>query len=199
MKIVELDAKGLSCPHPVIAAAKALDEMGEGTLLVLVDTESARDNVKRMAEGRGCAVLVEGMDDTFRLSIITAAAAQGESTALSVEGGVRTPVVYLFNSDFIGGNRELGKVLVKGFLDAIAALPRRESTIILISNGVKLASAGSYVLDSLRALCAAGCEILICGTCLDYFKIRTEVEVGRVSNALEIMERLTDAGKVVHM
>lgn len=199
MKIVEVNAMGLPCPHPVVTAAKALEELGEGMLVVLVDTESARDNVKRMAEGRGCAVSVEGMDDTFRLSITTGVAAQGESTALSGGGGVRTPVVYFFNSDFIGSNRELGKVLVKGFLDAIAALPRRESTIILISNGVKLATAGSYVLDSLRALCAAGCELLICGTCLDYFKIRTKVQVGRISNALEIMERLTGAGNVVHM
>lgn len=199
MKIVEVNARGLPCPHPVAAANKALDEMGEGTLVVLVDTEVARDNVKRMAESRGCTVSVEGMGDTFRLSVTTPAQGQHRHAVLPAESSARASVVYLLDADFIGSNRELGKVLVKGFLDAIAALPRRESTFILISNGVKLATAGSYVLDSLGALCSAGCELLICGTCLDFFKIRADLQVGRVSNALEIMERLTGAGNVVHL
>ena len=199
MNIVEVNAMGLPCPHPVIAATKALDEMGEGTLVVVVDTEVARDNVKRMAESRRCTVSVEGREDTFRLSITKASLAHEKSSAFPDDKGVAETVVYLFDADFIGSNRELGKVLVKGFLDAIAALPRREMTVILISNGVKLATAGSYVLDSLRALCSAGCEILICGTCLDFFKIRADLQVGRVSNALEIMERLTGAGNVVHL
>ena len=199
MKIVEVNAKGLPCPHPVVAATKALEDITEGTLVVLVDSEVARDNVKRMAESRGCTVSVDGMEDTFRLSITKVSLAHDKRVDLPDDKGVAETVVYLFNADFIGSNRELGKVLVKGFLDAIASLPRRKSTIILISNGVKLAAAGSYVLDSLTALCSAGCELLICGTCLDFFKIRTDVQVGRVSNALEIMEKLTGAGKVVHL
>jgi selenium metabolism protein YedF len=107
------------------------------------------------------------------------------------------PLVYLFDSDFIGTNRDLGKVLVNGFLNAIHSLPKRKSAIILISNGVKLATSGSYVLDTLKQFEQAGFTILICGTCLDFFKIREKVAVGTISNALEIMETLTTAGKVV--
>jgi len=105
--------------------------------------------------------------------------------------------VYLFDSDFIGTNRDLGKILVNGFLNAIPSLPKRRSTIILISNGVKLAASRSYVLDTLKQFEQTGMSILICGTCLDFFKIREKVEVGVISNALEIMEALTTATKIV--
>jgi hypothetical protein len=42
-----------------------------------------------------------------------------------------------------------------------------------------------------------GYEMLICGTCLDYFKIRDKVKVGTISNAVEIVQTLTRSGKVV--
>ena len=106
-------------------------------------------------------------------------------------------IAYLFESDFIGTNRELGKVLSNGFLNAILELPKRKSAVVLISSGVKLAIKKSYVLDKLNGLEKKGFKILICGTCLDYFKIREKVAVGNISNALEIMECLTNADKVI--
>ena len=106
-------------------------------------------------------------------------------------------IVYLFESDFIGTNRELGKVLSNGFLTAIEELPERKSSIVLISKGVKLAIKKSYVLNRLKSLEEKGFDVLICGTCLDYFKIRGKVDVGKISNALEIMECMTDADKVI--
>ncbi len=105
--------------------------------------------------------------------------------------------MYLFESDFIGTNRELGKVLSNGFLNAIEELPERKSSIVLISKGVKLAIKKSYVLNRLKSLEEKGFDILICGTCLDYFKIREKVDVGNISNALEIMECMTEADKVI--
>ena len=59
-------------------------------------------------------------------------------------------IVYLFDSDHIGSNRELGKVLVNGFLNAALSLPNKNCTVILISNGVKLATKGSYALRGVR-------------------------------------------------
>ena len=69
--------------------------------------------------------------------------------------------MYLFESDFIGTNRELGKVLSNGFLNAIEELPKRKSSIVLISKGVKLAIKKSYVINSLKSLEEKGFDILI--------------------------------------
>jgi TusA-related sulfurtransferase len=51
-----VDARGLSCPQPVIMT---LDEIKRGTekeIVVLVDTDTSRENVTRAAESQGCRV-----------------------------------------------------------------------------------------------------------------------------------------------
>lgn len=197
MKTVEVNAKGLACPQPVVLSMKALAEMESGKVIVSVDNEVARDNVKRMAEHEGCTVTVEGKGDGFELQITRVPPAKFSTELITDKKVVGETLVYLFESDFIGRNRELGKILINGFLNAITALPKRKSKIVLISNGVRLATAGSYVLDTLLELKKSGFEILICGTCLDFFKIRDKVQVGTISNALEIMGALTNESRVV--
>jgi selenium metabolism protein YedF len=198
MKKIEMNAKGLSCPQPVMMTKNALAEIERGEVVVTVDSEVARDNVKRMAESEGCSVSIEDQGNNVYSLHLTKVGSSTASQELAIEKKLtHEPLVYLFDADFIGGNRELGKVLVNGFLNAIPSLPKRKSTIVLISNGVKLAIAGSYVLDTLKQFEQTGFTILICGTCLDFFKIREKVQAGTVSNALEIMEALTTAVKVV--
>jgi tRNA 2-thiouridine synthesizing protein A len=198
MKKIEVNAKGLACPQPVVMTKNALGEIEEGEVMVTVDGELARENVKRMAENEGCSVSVEDQDDDiYALHITKVGSAAISQEPVAEKQLTQEPLVYLFDADFIGSNRELGKVLVNGFLNAIPSLPKRKSIIILISNGVKLATSGSYVLDTLKKFEEMGFTILICGTCLDFFKIREKVEVGTISNALEIMEALTTAAKVV--
>ena len=199
MKTVEIDARGLPCPQPVVLSMKALAEIENGKIIVSVDNHVARDNVKRMAEHEGCAVTVEGKGDVFELQITREPKAKFSPEWITDQKVMGETLVYLFESDFIGRNRELGKILINGFLNAITSLPKRKSRIVLISNGVRLATAGSYVLDTLLELKQSGFEILICGTCLDFFKIRDKVRVGTISNALEIMGALTNATKVVKL
>ena len=55
----EVDARGLTCPHPVLETDKVLKEMERGTIVTIVDNAAARDNVKRLAESKGCTVSIE--------------------------------------------------------------------------------------------------------------------------------------------
>jgi peroxiredoxin family protein len=103
----------------------------------------------------------------------------------------------LFDADFIGGNRELGKVLANGFLKAAASLDGMQGCVILISNAVRLAAEGSYALEVLSQLSSRGVRILLCGTCVDFFGIRDKLRIGTVSNALEIMATMAQASKVI--
>uniref|UniRef100_UPI000AF17486 sulfurtransferase TusA family protein n=1 Tax=Clostridium sp. NkU-1 TaxID=1095009 RepID=UPI000AF17486 len=50
-----VDARGLTCPQPVIKAKEALKDMGEGTLKVLVDNEIAVQNVMKLGNYEGFA------------------------------------------------------------------------------------------------------------------------------------------------
>jgi tRNA 2-thiouridine synthesizing protein A len=64
-----VDARGLSCPQPVILTRKAM-EAGEFPIEVLVETVTSRENVRRVAEKAGLQVQVEEVEgDEFKLII----------------------------------------------------------------------------------------------------------------------------------
>lgn len=51
-----IDARGLSCPQPVLDTLAKIEAMGSGELEVLVDTEASKENVARAAQGKGWRV-----------------------------------------------------------------------------------------------------------------------------------------------
>ncbi|MFH1514302.1 MAG: sulfurtransferase TusA family protein [bacterium] len=60
-----IDARGLSCPQPVILTRRKIKEIDEGEFTVLVDNEIAKNNVIRAAAKRGWTVsntIVDGSD-----------------------------------------------------------------------------------------------------------------------------------------
>jgi selenium metabolism protein YedF len=198
MNVIEVNAIGKPCPQPVVMTKKALAEAGKAGVVVFVDNEAARDNVVRMVEKEGFKVKTyRKTKKGFKVEIKKDLSPEKKKSGNTKKVLSKEKIVYLFESDFIGTNRELGKVLSNGFLNAIEELPKRKSSIVLISKGVKLAIKKSYVLNRLKSLEEKGFEILICGTCLDYFKIRGKVDAGKISNALEIMECITEAEKVI--
>ena len=66
---VEIDARGLPCPQPVISTKKALEEIEEGTVTVLVDSAESCENVRRFAQSQGYHVRITEQDMAFCLAI----------------------------------------------------------------------------------------------------------------------------------
>ena len=64
----KIDARGLSCPQPVLITKKAI-EKDEFPIEIIVETITSRENVKRIAENDGCAVKVEEVGDEFKLTL----------------------------------------------------------------------------------------------------------------------------------
>lgn len=54
-----VDARGLSCPQPVMLTHQAIQKLGKGTFEVLVDSDTSRENVSRIAQNSGWKVDVE--------------------------------------------------------------------------------------------------------------------------------------------
>lgn len=66
----QIDARGLSCPEPVIRTRKALEDLNKGEgLEVLVETVTSRENVLRTVKSLGCTATAEEIADGFRLLI----------------------------------------------------------------------------------------------------------------------------------
>jgi tRNA 2-thiouridine synthesizing protein A len=63
----EVDARGFSCPIPVVRTRKAMDESPGEEIAVLVETEVSKENVCRLAESQGYSVESEKLEDDYRL------------------------------------------------------------------------------------------------------------------------------------
>jgi tRNA 2-thiouridine synthesizing protein A len=63
----KIDARGLSCPQPVILTNRKIKEMGEGVFEVLVDTDTSRENISRLAQQSGWDVEVKKVDADYCL------------------------------------------------------------------------------------------------------------------------------------
>jgi selenium metabolism protein YedF len=185
-----IDAKGLPCPQPVVLAKKALEEGGFELLEILVDNDAARENVARFAEHGGHSVeAVETANGVSTIRIrrsesVGATSAAAQSEARPRDGGVET--VFISRATIGSGNDELGALLMKGFVSTLLELPPLPDRIIFMNGGVALAVEGSPCLGQLSALAERGIEILSCGTCLDFYKIKDKLAVGKITNMLEI-------------
>ncbi|WP_072585964.1 sulfurtransferase TusA family protein [Clostridium sporogenes] len=65
--LVQIDARGISCPQPVLMTKKALANNKEG-IDVIVDNMTARGNVERFMKNSGYKVIIEEKEDDFILS-----------------------------------------------------------------------------------------------------------------------------------
>lgn len=63
-----VDARGLSCPEPVLMTQKALNAYGPAAFSVEVSSASARDNVEKFLKEKGRAVRVEAADEGWRVN-----------------------------------------------------------------------------------------------------------------------------------
>ena len=61
-----IDARGRSCPEPVLLTKKALTD-GKPQVTVLVDNAVAKENVTRFATKAGYTVSVSELDDEYTM------------------------------------------------------------------------------------------------------------------------------------
>jgi selenium metabolism protein YedF len=200
----KIDCRGRACPQPVLETKKALETTGVEDILVVVDNSAAKENVKRFAESQGHPVSVFEEKGSFWLKIRKKKGGKGSTTWEKKMEELQRPlspdIVVFIDTDSLGrGSDELGRILMKAFLHTLEQSEVHPKQIILINSGVKLACAGSEVLEDLQELSAKKTEILSCGTCLDYFGIKKNLSVGRVSNMYEIINSLAQAGKVIRI
>ncbi len=67
--MIEVDARGFSCPIPVVRTKKAINENPKEIITVLVDDTTAKENVSRLAKSEGYSVKIEEIRDGFCLRL----------------------------------------------------------------------------------------------------------------------------------
>jgi tRNA 2-thiouridine synthesizing protein A len=51
-----VDARGLSCPQPVLLTMERIQKIKKGEIAILVDTDTSKENVSRAATSQGWKV-----------------------------------------------------------------------------------------------------------------------------------------------
>lgn len=188
-----LDCRGQQCPLPVVQVRRQLQAAPDTPLQVLVDDPAARDNVGRLASSMGFQIKVEPQGGSFRLELTP-----GEKPASMATASVSGPTVMFVTSDQMGyGDPQLGHILMKNFFFTLAENDSAPDLMLFVNGGAKLTVEGSDVLEALRKLVNLGTDIATCGLCLEFFGLKDELAVGRVTNMLEIATALQNAGRII--
>jgi TusA-related sulfurtransferase len=66
---IDIDARNLNCPMPVIKTKKALESIETGNVHVLIERLEGCQNVRRFAESQGCDVGVKEKEGLFHIHI----------------------------------------------------------------------------------------------------------------------------------
>ncbi len=182
----------MSCPLPVIETKKAVEATSAEMIEILVDDSVARQNVERFLGSKGYTTTTS--DEDSGVSRI-----KGMLSKKAVNSSISPQklVVYIDGETVGRGDEQLGKVLMRGFLNTLKELTVLPWRLIFINGGVKVVAGDSQNLPLLKDLEELGVEILSCGTCLDFYHLRENLGAGRISNMFEILTSLSEATQTI--
>ena len=195
----QLDCRGLACPEPVIRCRELISTQRPQTLTVLVDNAAAQENVSRFLGRNGYTVSATQQAETLWELQATDTAQDAPAVAQTAQSPSRVgKTLVLITTQTLGrGDDTLGEKLMGNFLASLGELGESLWRIVLLNGGVKLAAMPGNALESLQKLESAGVEILVCGTCLQFYGLLDALRVGQTTNMMDVVTSLALADKVI--
>ena len=206
MAEIKLDCQGLDCPQPVMQTRQAIEQSNPGRIVVLVDNEAAKENVLRYLGTQGYAGSA-GQDQAGIWTVSADRTAEAGAKEICQQCGlmseeelaaVASGICVFITTETIGrGDDELGAKLMANFIATLPELGSSLWRVILLNGAVKLAAKNGPALDGLKKLEQSGVSILVCGTCLDFFKLLEDKQVGETTNMMDVVTSLQAASKII--
>ena len=107
-------------------------------------------------------------------------------------------MLLILKSSMLGeGEPDLGENLLRSFLSQLLESGTVPARIICMNSGIFLTTDGSPVLELMKQYAAQGSDILSCGTCLEYYKRKDRLLVGKPTNMRETVRALQTYKKVL--
>lgn len=193
--IIEIDARGLACPKPVINTKKELDKIESGIVVTTVDNDIAKENILKLANSLGCETNIIKEE----ANLISIEIKKGENVIIEEkkDNSLDDTCVFISSDKMGSGNDELGNVLIKGFIYTLTETKPYPKSILLVNGGVRLSADNEATIENLKILEEAGVEILSCGTCLDYYGLKENLQVGTVTNMYTIVDILKNSSNTI--
>ena len=196
-----VDARTLKCPQPLMMAKKALEGMSAGERLrVLIDNETARDNLMRFLRDNGMTPVLSSEGGVYTIAVekVLDAAPLGDTEAYCAPDRPQAgPVIVLNHNGMGSGSEELGRVLLQACIFTLKDISPLPSVILCYNAGVLVAAEGAPTVPALADLVSRGVTLLLCGTCVDYYELKGKIAVGTISNMYEILQRVSTSEKVI--
>lgn len=92
---------------------------------------------------------------------------------------------------------ELGTRLIQKYFSLLLEAKELPASLCFYTDGVKLVTSGSPVLEQLRQLESKGVRLIVCSTCLDAMGLTDQVQAGIVGGMPDILEAQIKADKVI--
>ena len=191
---MRIDAGGKQCPIPVIMAKKEL-EAGEQDVEIIVDGPTQVGNLERLGDALGRKATSEPFGDKFLVKFANGETVKGASVAEADTYAV------FFNTNALGtNNSELGGNLAKMAIFTLSESERVPSYVLFMNEGVKLPAGDEpQIIENLNTLIEKGTQVLVCGTCLNFYGIKDDLKVGTVSNMYDILGAMQEVSKVIKL
>ncbi|MBA3013916.1 MAG: sulfurtransferase-like selenium metabolism protein YedF [Proteobacteria bacterium] len=200
--IHEVDCRGHACPEPVMQVKGILEQYAPTSLAVIVDNMAAAENVIRFLEYGNFQIVCERVGKDFRV----VGTRDGDAVAPvgrpepGVSLSAQRKILVMVATDRMGhGDDGLGAGLLINFLKTLKEMGPELWRLVLVNGGVTLAVEGSPALPILQGLAGDGVRILVCGTCLDHFKLLDKKQVGETTNMLDIVTGLQLADSIINV
>lgn len=188
-----VDCRGLACPKPVILTKNALESIKSGEVVTIVDNDTARQNILKLAESLGYHSKVESRENLFYITITKTDAVKDS------QSGENNFVIFVGSNVVGAGDDKLGAVLMKSYMYALSESSVLPKAMLFANGGVKLTTEGSDVLNSLKSIEKKGVNIMSCGTCLDFYNLKDKLVVGTVTNMYNIVELMNKASNTIRI
>jgi selenium metabolism protein YedF len=163
----------------------------------------------RLAKSLKASCQVDEKDNFFAVTIERGAGAEAVGQVQAVvksaagkkidqKAASEVSTVVFLSSDRLGdGDEDFSKTLLNLFLQTIFDSGLKPQAILMVNSGVRLMAKSSQALKVLNDFKAAGVEVLACGLCLEFYKIKDDVPKEQITNMFAICEYLFAAGKVL--
>lgn len=198
MSTKTIDCKGLACPQPVILTKKELEKSDISQVEVTVDNITARENLLKLGRSMNIPVQAKEEGEFFVLTFEKGEGAlsiDSEKSAEQIVQDAGSAEVVLITSEFLGrGDDALGKILMKGFIYTLSESTPAFKAVLFLNSGVKLTAQNEETIVNLKKMSEQGVKILSCGTCLDFYHLKDQLQVGEVANMYDIVEMMRSTG-----
>ncbi|MGL4993636.1 MAG: sulfurtransferase-like selenium metabolism protein YedF [Bacteroidales bacterium] len=197
-----IDTSGLLCPAPLIHTKRAIKTAKEGEIIeILLDNQTACSNVKAYLDELGIDSEVNISDNTQHIRFYVP---EKIDETISADSFCKPATdtkeyVVVLKSEYMGeGDPSLGMLLMRGFINSLKEADKLPNHIILYNSGVKLAIEGSDTAESLAQMENSGVSIVCCGTCVDFYELKSKIKTGTISNMFRITELTTKAAHIIY-